>query len=692
MVNFPGSLDTTGSGTLPSNHVDGIIETIHANNINDHSVAIVATETKIGSGSSTPSTNTYLTGTGTGTSAWVPLTVGGVFAARDYGATGNGTTDDTVAVQAAIDAAAAGGGGSILFAPGTYSISQITIPAVEIQLTGNGAATLKHRGTAGTSMIVNVTSTTCPQFTIEDLTIDGNKGTYSASTGGGGTGTGTVYTGGQPESTVTITLTFGNGATFRNCRFINSRHHAMDILGAGQRVLVENCTFTNMAEWGGTTGTDCTPLRFNGTANIYDAVVAFCSFEHPTPQHAGYNPGGVIVDVQGSNLPVRLNVDTCRFKNIGMFVSGTTVGNVYIYRAAQGSSINNCIFETPYFTCIAVENSSDFIIQGNRAFTDANLNSHVFSMQGNERSNNVQQFRVQFVNNTCSGAVGNLSEGIYIDAGGTAGLYPATDVVVADNTFQNCRIGVRVSNTQGVIDIHDNLFRDLLESGYGRALWINGSLTPCLGTINFHHNYVENTIGNAVGCDDVANAGLSIRVENNTFRNTANNDAGLQIRGCDEAIIRGNKWLGTPTSGSIITLGGTNSAGRVFINDNIAATLNTITRTLATSVVSTGNSWQSVGDHPYRTVSGTASATTADVNGFITADATSASFTLTLVAANSLISGSEITVKQINTNANVVSVAPSGSDTIDSFNSALALSPFVSTTFVTNGSTAWYIK
>lgn len=43
-----------------------------------------------------------------------------VFDVRDFGATGDGTTNDTVAIQAAIDAAFAGLGGTVVFPPGNY--------------------------------------------------------------------------------------------------------------------------------------------------------------------------------------------------------------------------------------------------------------------------------------------------------------------------------------------------------------------------------------------------------------------------------------------------------------------------------------------------------------------------------------------------------------------------------------------
>lgn len=51
---------------------------------------------------------------------------GSYLSVRDYGATGDGTTNDTVAIQAAIDAAIAAGGGVVYFPEGTYRIARNT--------------------------------------------------------------------------------------------------------------------------------------------------------------------------------------------------------------------------------------------------------------------------------------------------------------------------------------------------------------------------------------------------------------------------------------------------------------------------------------------------------------------------------------------------------------------------------------
>jgi hypothetical protein len=62
-----------------------------------------------------------------------------VFNVLNYGATGNGTTDDTTAIQSAINACQTAGGGVVFFPPGTYKITAgLTISADNIQIVGSG--------------------------------------------------------------------------------------------------------------------------------------------------------------------------------------------------------------------------------------------------------------------------------------------------------------------------------------------------------------------------------------------------------------------------------------------------------------------------------------------------------------------------------------------------------------------------
>lgn len=97
-----------------------------------------------------------------------------------YGATGNGTTDDSAAVTAAINAAAANDG-IVFFPPGTYSVNPQTLPDTAncSNLLGSGidVTTLKARGTVTSPLIEKADVASPFGCFIRDLTVDMNQQT-----------------------------------------------------------------------------------------------------------------------------------------------------------------------------------------------------------------------------------------------------------------------------------------------------------------------------------------------------------------------------------------------------------------------------------------------------------------------------------------------------------------------------------
>ena len=103
------------------------------------------------------------------------------YVVTDYGATGNGTTDDTLAIQKAINAAETAGGGIVYFPTGTYIISAapgnfgLTVSASNIVFLGDGwSAILKQAGAVYIPSGIVTTQPGVNNFWMRDIAVYGN--------------------------------------------------------------------------------------------------------------------------------------------------------------------------------------------------------------------------------------------------------------------------------------------------------------------------------------------------------------------------------------------------------------------------------------------------------------------------------------------------------------------------------------
>ena len=220
----------------------------------------------------------------------------------DYGAVGNGTTNDAAAIIAAV--ASIPNGGTVFFPKGTYLVGRAIPIAAGVHYLGESADStiLKAAATSFDNILGYGYPTTAQQtaqrdIIVENITFDGNKANRTenqlqlAGTGsgvfidgetvtssGGGTavcaahdvpvtfitldpatvvgtfGVGNVVTGGTSGATLTIASKSADDAyqinfrgqslkssVIRNCKFINSFFTSLSLYNNCERVLVDNC-------------------------------------------------------------------------------------------------------------------------------------------------------------------------------------------------------------------------------------------------------------------------------------------------------------------------------------------------------------------------------------------------------------------------------------------------------------------
>lgn len=88
---------------------------------------------------------------------------------KDFGAVGDGDTDDTAAIQSALTAVGNAGGGKVLIPKGSYIFSALTVPA-KVRLVGDGLdATYLKTSTTGTA--ITLTTSVSHGCSVEQLTL-----------------------------------------------------------------------------------------------------------------------------------------------------------------------------------------------------------------------------------------------------------------------------------------------------------------------------------------------------------------------------------------------------------------------------------------------------------------------------------------------------------------------------------------
>lgn len=208
-----------------------------------------------------------------------------------YGATGDGATDDTAAIQAGINALAAGQ--TLFFPKGTYLYSTLAVTTNNVMLLGEGQGTvLKHKG-SGASGVHGLILNGADGFTLRDLVFDGNKANQTQVLH-------QIRLIGDTDSGLI------DNVTVKDCL-----GRALDIQGSSTNINVSNSNFTG-SQYGLFTSTATSSLlnfvncKFTGNSvngfylvNSTGVKCTNCDFNGNTED--GFSAGSTTVDIQLSN-------------------------------------------------------------------------------------------------------------------------------------------------------------------------------------------------------------------------------------------------------------------------------------------------------------------------------------------------------------------------------------------------------
>lgn len=286
---------------------------------------------------------------------------------RDYGATGDGSTDDTAAIQSAIDEA---GDGNIVFIPaGTYMINDTGLTAINpciIQGVGEASILQKITNTSGSYVMLTVNGGS----TVQNLTFIGDWESHVASTGEYGHCV--VATGGGNIAIRDCLMesAWGDGiyinatdsVTVDNCKVQYNRRNNISII-KGQNHIVTNSLLLKAGHRKSDNALGTSPragidLEPNSGDSLGNTKIIGCEFQRNDA--AGINVTGVYTSynttVQGciftengygfeiSHNAIGLTIEGCVFSNRN---TSSTFGGILLSASeSENVVISGCVFDT----------------------------------------------------------------------------------------------------------------------------------------------------------------------------------------------------------------------------------------------------------------------------------------------------------------------------------------------------------
>jgi len=384
--------------------------------------------------------------------------ISGAFAnVKDFGATGDGTTDDTAAIQAAINYAqnnisppglttASTGPGTVYFPAGAYKVTDELLVSYKISVVGEGQTEYSY-GSRLFQTVVNkhlfVLNTATPgtSFSIEKMVL--------ANTAGVGTG---------DLVRVVKTSNYVNSQRYVDCTFAQPQSLALNL--TGDDIVINNCLFDvsqqsgNCLQFGGTvagqaasnvriTGCDFFNItgRVVGLVNVSGFVMTGCNISQPNSTTRTL----IIFDAQtdlvnAKNISITGNaIEGARTLFASAGIENVTISGNTVYRSGAGTGETQTMFNisganialsitgnnfsgsydnSPFYTDTAASSVDGFI--GNNVFFNIGGAGNCFASGLVFSGSMVENRTVGFVNYQVTGKA--TTTGNAVSPGTIAGL------------------------------------------------------------------------------------------------------------------------------------------------------------------------------------------------------------------------------------------------------------------------------
>ena len=385
---------------------------------------------------------------------------------KDFGAVGDGVTDDTAAIQAALDSNAS----SVTFPKGTYLSNALTVPS-NIKIIGENGSTIKAIASLSGSLFENVLYPTNPgntNISFNNLVINGNKASAAVN-----------------ESM--IKLGHCTNVTIEDCLIYDSDGFGIDIQGSTSTILIKGNKILDGNSGG---------INLNGVTAMGNRV---------TGNHIkGCQASGLIV--QGGTKFVVISENICEYNGLTNG-NGISAGNSqscvinnnicrynsYTAQAGSGIGINpsgyNCLNHT--ITGNICEYNGD---DGIDIAPGSGDSSNYHSVTGNQLNYNIGAGinvggagSAEFLTIGNNYITGNGAAGIQFDSGTGSGRSSITgNVITSNGQITSGSPAIRAYDNQ--LQIVGNTIRDLTGSPTQNGISATGDGDIILG------NHVANVV------------------------------------------------------------------------------------------------------------------------------------------------------------------------------------------------------